>query len=75
MIELLRYARVKPAGLVSAKLLDGDDVCVLFKRFDVENGKEVDPEECVFPYADLVERLKELKKELVVVEELLALRK
>lgn len=74
MIELLRYARVKPDGLVSAKVTPEGIVCVAFKRFDVENGREISPEECLVTFPELETRMVELKKELEVVHEILALK-
>lgn len=74
MIELVRYARVKPQGLVSASVNADGQVRVLFKRFDVENGKEVEPEECLLTFAELEARFTEIKKELEVVQELLTLK-
>lgn len=74
MIELLRYARLKPDGLASARLMPDGDVAVEFKRFSVENGKELEPEESVFPFASLEARLSEVTKELEVLRELIALK-
>lgn len=74
MIELVRYARVKPKGLVSASVTPEGDVKVLFKRFDVEDGREVDPETCLLTFAEIEARYEEIKKELEVVQELLALK-
>lgn len=74
MIELVRYARVKPQGLVSASINANGLVSVKFKRFDVENGKEIEPEECLLTFQELEARLSEIKKELSVVEELLTLK-
>lgn len=82
MIELQRYARVKPQGLVSAEpyvpaagqFPPPPSVVVQFKRFDVENGKEVEPETCIVSFEDLEKRLVELKAETEVVQELLALK-
>lgn len=74
MIELLRYARLKPEGVVSAQLLPDGTVRVEFKRFSVENGKEIEPEQCAMTFEELEIRLDETKKELGVIEELLALK-
>lgn len=73
MIELLRYARVKSQGLVSARLLSDGQVCVEFKRFDPENGKEVEPEQCLMKVEDLTKRLAEIDVERAVVVEILDL--
>ena len=75
MIELLRYHRVKSQGLVSATINDQGMVCVAFKRFDVENGKEIEPETCLLTFPELETRFAELIDELEVVKELLALKK
>lgn len=74
MIELLRYARLKPEGVVSAQLMPDGTVQVEFKRFSVENGKEIEPEQCALTFEELEARLDETKKELGVIEELLALK-
>jgi len=74
MIELLRYARVKPHGLVSARVTPEGFVCVAFKRFNVENGKEDTPEECLITFGDLEARLTEIQSEMEVAQELLSLK-
>lgn len=75
MIELLRYARLKPFGVVSTEVLDGRTVQVSFKRFSIElPNKEETPEICDVQFSDLEQRLSELKTELEVVQELLALK-
>lgn len=74
MIELVRYARVKPQGLVSSRVTPEGSVCVEFKRFDVENGKEVSPEQCFLTFEEIEVRHMELKAEMAVVQELLALK-
>lgn len=73
MIELLRYARVKPAGLVSAALLDASTIRISFKRFSVESGLEESPEICDVLIADLEKRVAEANTELRVLLELLDL--
>lgn len=74
MIELVRYARVKPQGLASSRVLEDGTVCVEFKRFDVENGKEVEPERSILTFLEIETRLAEIIAERAVVEELLALK-
>lgn len=74
MIELLRYARLKPEGVVSAALTPEGMVSVKFKRFDPTTGKEVEPEESLLTFEDLETRLKELPIEIAVIEELLKLK-
>jgi len=73
MIELIRYHRVKPQGLVSARNENGL-VAVEFKRFNVENGREEDPERCLLTFGELEKRLVELTAETEVVLELLRLK-
>jgi len=73
MIELLRYARVKPEGLVRAYMENRDTVCIEFKRFDPENGKEVSPERSLVAVSDLQKRWDTLQAESLVVKELLEL--
>lgn len=74
MIELLRYARVKSDGLASAFVNPEGLVVVRFKLFNRETGKEDQPEESVLTFTELEARLTEIKKELEVVYELLALK-
>lgn len=75
MIELLRYARLKPHGVVSTQVLDADTVAVSFKRFSVEiPSKEETPEVCEVRFSDLEARLAEIETERVVVKELLELK-
>lgn len=75
MIELLRYARLKPHGVVSTTVLDAETVAVSFKRFSVEiPAKEETPEVCEVRFADLETRRAEIETELAVVKELLELK-
>lgn len=75
MIELLRYARLKSHGVVSATVIDPNTLQVSFKRFSVEiPNKEETPEVSDVTFPDLETRLAELKIELEVVQELLALK-
>lgn len=75
MIELLRYARLKPYGVVSAATTDENTVQVTFKRFSTEMpNKEETPEVSDVQFAELEQKLVELKIELEVVSELLALK-
>lgn len=74
MIELLRYARLKPYGVVSTEV-KGEIVAVSFKRFSHEiPAKEETPEVSEVSFVDLETRLVELKIELEVAKELLALK-
>lgn len=75
MIELLRYARLKPYGVVSTTVIDPTTIQVSFKRFSPEMpNKEETPEISDVQFYDLEQRLVELKIELEVVQELLALK-
>jgi hypothetical protein len=75
MIELLRYARLKPHGVVSVEVLPHTIVRISFKRFSVEiPNKEETPEISDISFPDLEARLVELQTELEVVKELLALK-
>ena len=75
MIELTRYHRLKPKGLASASLDEPGMVCVTFKRFDVETGMEIPPEQSLLSFYELEHRQDVLKMELEVVQELLGLKK
>lgn len=74
MIELIRYARVKPRGLVSAAVMPDGVVRIQFKRHDVEDGREVEPEEYLLTFTELEARLVDAKMELEALHELLALK-
>lgn len=74
MIELIRYARLKPKGVTSATLTADGLVSVKFKRFDVQTGEEIPSEESLITFEDLEVRLAELHTELEVVKELLDLK-
>lgn len=75
MIELNRYARVKPAGLVRAEPTeDGGGLNVFFKRFDVETGREIDPETSFMAWAEMEDKLREVVSQEAVLRELLSLR-
>lgn len=80
MIELLRYARLKPDGLTSVEVNTGPGyngelgVAVKFKRFSVENGREETPEESFVTFDELEKRQAELQIELGAVKDLLALK-
>lgn len=75
MIELLRYARLKPYGVVSTAVPDPETVVVSFKRFSTEiPATEETPEVSEVKFSDLETRLGELQIELAVVKELLALK-
>lgn len=73
MIELLRYARLKPYGVVSTSIPDAATIRISFKRFSVEiPAKEETPEISDVSFVDLEARQAELLIELEAVKELLA---
>lgn len=84
MIELPRYARDHAEGLASAEIVlsritvgtepDVAGLSVKFKRFDVRNGRELDPEESFVTFDELEKHLVELEISLGAVKELLALK-
>jgi hypothetical protein len=76
MIELNRYVRVKPAGLSWAEVTreDGGGLNIHFKRFDVENGREIEPEKSFVAWKELEEKQAELEKQIVAIREFLALK-
>jgi hypothetical protein len=76
MIEINRYIRVKPGGLSwgEATADQGGGLYVYFKRFDVENGKEIEPERSFLKFEDLEARLAEMEKQSVAIRELLLLK-
>jgi len=76
MIELNRYVRVKPDGLAKAVPTDDDGggIYVYFKRFDVENGREIEPERSFLSWADIERHLAECEAHAAVLREFMALR-
>lgn len=78
MIELLRYHRLKPRGLASARAVDPligtPGVLVEFKRFSPEDAGEIEPEQSVVTVASLQERLAEIVKEREVILEFLSIK-
>jgi hypothetical protein len=76
MIEINRYIRLKPNGLAWAEVTRDDDggLYVYFKRFDVETGKEVDPERSFLKFEDIESNLNEMEKQSVAMRELLRLK-
>lgn len=77
MIEINRFIRVRPEGLARAVPTDdeGGGLYVYFKRFDVENGREIEPERSFVSWADMEARLAECDAHAGVLRELIALRK
>lgn len=71
MIELGRYARVKPDGLVSVVEPSETGIEVHFKRFDPENGKEVSPEISKLTFTEIEEEIRKHEIGLVVLRELI----
>lgn len=75
MIELLRYARLKPYDVVSTKALNAEVLEVSFKRFRVDiPGVEETPEISEVSFSELEKKHAELVIEMEVVKELLALK-
>lgn len=71
MIEFNRFIRVKPEGLVRVEATEeqGGGLWVIFKRFDVENGREIEPERSFLASTEIHERLAEMEKHIVVLRE------
>jgi hypothetical protein len=77
MIEINRYVRLKPQGLVRFEVTKEHEevgIKVIFKRFDVETGKEIDPEISFVSFAEVDGRLSEMEKQIEVLREFSALR-
>lgn len=73
MIELGRYTRLKPEGFAVAVLVEGG-MEVRFKRFDVENGKELPPEVSFLTFEEIEAKLKEYEAHVLVLRELAGLK-
>lgn len=72
MIELCRYARLKPQGLAWIEPApEGDGITVCFKRFDPEDGKEVAPERSFLLFKDIEIFLSEIESQAPVAREIL----
>ena len=76
MIEIGRYVRVKPQGLARAEPTadEGGGLYVYFKRFDVENGREVEPERSFLSWSEMESHLARCEADAGALRELLALR-
>lgn len=76
MIEIDRWIRLKPEGLCWAEPTDADGggVMVNFKRFSVENGKELPPEQSFLTFKGMEEKLAEIERQIPVLKELISLR-
>lgn len=72
MIEFSRYLRLKPRGLVGTEGVSAEGLTVTFKRFDVENGEEVDPERSFLTWEELEKKLADVEAAAVVIRELLS---
>lgn len=76
MIELSRYVRLKPEGLVRAEPTtdNGGGLHVYFKRFDVENGREIEPEKSFLSWGEIESRLAECDAQAAALRGLIGLR-
>lgn len=72
MIEFSRYLRLKPKGLVGTEPPQTDGITVVFKRFDVESGEEVEPERSFMTWDELEKKLSEVEAAALVIRELLS---
>ena len=71
MIELNRFIRLKPDGLtrVEATAKEGGGVNVYFKRFDVETGKEIEPETSFLSFSEIDLKVEEMERHLAALRE------
>jgi hypothetical protein len=76
MIEIDRWIRLKPEDLCTVEPTDADGggVFVNFKRFSVENGKELPPERSFLTFKDLEEKLAEIERQAPILKEFLGLK-
>lgn len=76
MIEINRFIRLRPHGLVRLEVVpgDGSGVNVFFKRFDVETGREIEPEVSFLTFSEIDAKLSEMERHVAVLRELSALR-
>jgi hypothetical protein len=71
VIEFNRYIRVKPQGLVHVEATEerGGGLWVIFKRFDVENGREIEPERSFLSFTEIHSKLSEMEAQIKVLRE------
>lgn len=76
MIELSRYVRLKPEGFARAEPTadDGGGLHIYFKRFDVENGREIEPEKSFLAWSEIESKLAECDAHATALRGLIALR-
>lgn len=75
MIELSRFVRLMPKGLVSVQDQSEESFQVAFKRFDVETGAELEPEISCLTWQEVVEAIEKNEAELVILRQLLEYKK
>lgn len=71
MIDAKRYPSSREKGLVSIVEKDGE-LYLYFKRFDVRDGSEADPEIQKIDMNETMERKKILEKELYGINEVIS---
>jgi hypothetical protein len=70
MVDLKRYSRLLPTGACFVKK-EGDNITVLFKRFDNETGVELSPEPNYTTKSELLKEKDSLQNQLDAVNSIL----
>lgn len=71
MVDVLRYNRLKPKGLVKVVKSEEGKYFLAFKRFSVEDSTEIDPEKQEILMEELQTARKKAEESIVGVNEIL----
>jgi len=72
MVDLTRFHRVHPNGMCKVERVGNTESCaVIFKRFDPEDGKELDPERNYFTVREMEAKKLELTNQLAAAQQIL----
>ena len=72
MVDLTRFHRVHPNGMCKVERVGKlDSFAVIFKRFDPENGAELEPERNYFTTTEMEAKKQELAGQLAAAQQLL----
>jgi hypothetical protein len=70
MLDIKRYIRLQPQGLAEAAV-DGENCMLMFKRFSVETGEEIESEVQSFPITDLIDQRNDFVSQALVIDDIL----
>ena len=70
-MDIKRFGRLSKDGYASVMTRNGN-IYLSFRRFDVENGSELEPELQAITEGQLETRLEELQAELEIIKEVMS---